>query len=172
MDVKVEEDRRGVLADGAERKSGGRWPDGGGAGRRIGRPESLRVLAQGDTADNELVAHVDRVVLTGARTRVHASLACGTQVAAALPSRFGGTRFEAGDAIRFGFDKDAAIVLDAGRADTAGAAQACTRHGLLSVGQSVADRSAAAPVGDEGVRLFKYRWSPGFLKKTITAHRH
>src|SRR3546814_10477455 len=63
--VKVDEDRRVFLPGGAELKSRGKRPDGRGAARLIVRPESLRVLAQGETADNELVAHVDLVVLTG-----------------------------------------------------------------------------------------------------------
>src|SRR3546814_1752290 len=115
IDVKVDEDRRVFLPDGAELKSRGKRPDGRGAARLIVRPESLRVLAQEETADNELVAHVALVVLSGAMTRVHASLACGTQVAAALPSRFGGTRFAAGDASKTGCVKASATVLDGSR---------------------------------------------------------
>ncbi|MES2631434.1 MAG: ABC transporter ATP-binding protein [Pseudomonadota bacterium] len=77
----------------------------------IVRPESLRLLSPGQGADNQIQARVDVVVLTGALTRVHAHLADGTPVIAALPSSFGGIAVRAGDTVRLGFDRDAAVIL-------------------------------------------------------------
>jgi putative spermidine/putrescine transport system ATP-binding protein len=100
-----------VLPDGMALRCRGTIPAAGTPARLVVRPESLRVLAPGEEADNVLTAVVELVTMTGAMTRVHARMPGGEALVAALPSRFAGIRVVAGDSVRLGFDQDAAIVL-------------------------------------------------------------
>ncbi|MBP6019165.1 MAG: ABC transporter ATP-binding protein [Burkholderiaceae bacterium] len=76
------------------------------------RPENLLPLKDGQSADNELQATVEFVILTGAMIRIHAKLANDQAIVSSLPSQFEGTTIKNGDSIRLGFNKNAAIVID------------------------------------------------------------
>jgi putative spermidine/putrescine transport system ATP-binding protein len=110
-----------VGADGEARLPGGsrmlcRSPVAvaGGAATVVVRPENIELMIDGATraTDNLLDATVERIVLTGPLTRVLMRCADGAPLVATLPSRIGGARVRAGDAVRAGFDRDSAILLN------------------------------------------------------------
>ncbi|WP_425373232.1 TOBE domain-containing protein [Klebsiella pneumoniae] len=82
-----------------------------GKAKLVVRPETIRILATDDTADNRVNARVERVLLTGAMTRIHARLPDGSPIVAALPSQHGGLPLSPGGEIGFGFARDAAMLL-------------------------------------------------------------
>jgi hypothetical protein len=113
LDVTAGQDGRMLLPDGQPLRTRGTLPQPGHRARTVVRPESLRVLRDQESADNVLDVHVDMVVLSGAMTRVHARLAGGMPIVAALPSRFDGVQLQEGQRARLGFDQSAAVTLPA-----------------------------------------------------------
>jgi putative spermidine/putrescine transport system ATP-binding protein len=75
------------------------------------RPESLRVLAAGEEADNQLSGRLRDVILLGPVTKYYARLADGTDVSAAQLTRPGQATLEPGDEVRLGFDRESAVGL-------------------------------------------------------------
>jgi putative spermidine/putrescine transport system ATP-binding protein len=75
------------------------------------RPESLRVLAAGEAADNTLVGTLHDVILLGHVTKYYARLDDGTEVSATLQPRRGQPTPEPGTAIRLGFDRESSVAL-------------------------------------------------------------
>jgi hypothetical protein len=75
------------------------------------RPESLRLLAAGEAADNELIGRLRDVILLGHVTKYYARLADGTDVSATQLTRRGQPRPEPGDKVRLGFERESAVGL-------------------------------------------------------------
>jgi putative spermidine/putrescine transport system ATP-binding protein len=75
------------------------------------RPENVRVLAQGEEADNTLVARLQDVILLGQVTKYYAKLPDGTAVCATQLTRHGIPQFQPGEEVRFGFDLESTVVL-------------------------------------------------------------
>ena len=75
------------------------------------RPENVRVLDPGEQAQNTLVARLRDIILVGQVTKHYAVLGDGTPVSATQLTRHGIPRFEPGEEVRFGFDRDATVVL-------------------------------------------------------------
>ena len=75
------------------------------------RPENVRVLGDGETAENVLTARLQDVILVGQVTKYYAKLADGTDISATELTRHGIPRFEQGTEVRFGFDRESTVVL-------------------------------------------------------------
>jgi putative spermidine/putrescine transport system ATP-binding protein len=75
------------------------------------RPESLRLLADGEVADNELIGRLRDVILLGHVTKYYARLADGTDISATRLTRPGHPRPEPGDKVRLGFERESAVGL-------------------------------------------------------------
>lgn len=74
------------------------------------RPERLRLLASGQSAENELTGIVKETVMLGALTRVSIEPAGGGTLVALLLTA-GGGHVREGEAVRIGWEADAGIVL-------------------------------------------------------------
>jgi putative spermidine/putrescine transport system ATP-binding protein len=75
------------------------------------RPEMLRVLQEGASADNVLDARLTDVILVGGVTKTYAHLADGTLVAATGLTRGPLGDIEKGAGIRLGWAKASGVVL-------------------------------------------------------------
>jgi putative spermidine/putrescine transport system ATP-binding protein len=113
FDVEVASTGDAHLANGTPVRGRKTGPLPAGRAKLVVRPESIRVLGTHDTADNRINARVERVLLTGAMTRIHARLPDGTPVVAALPSELRGLPVSPGQEIALGFASAAAMLLGA-----------------------------------------------------------
>jgi putative spermidine/putrescine transport system ATP-binding protein len=86
---------------------------GAGRIRLLVRPESMRLLAAGETADNELAGVLRDVILLGQVTKYYATLRDGTEVFAAVLTDSVPPPRAAGTAVRLGFAADRAVCLPA-----------------------------------------------------------
>jgi putative spermidine/putrescine transport system ATP-binding protein len=75
------------------------------------RPESLRLLAAGEAADNELIGRLRDVILLGHVTKYYARLADGTDISVTRLTRPGQPRPEPGEKVRLGFERESAVGL-------------------------------------------------------------
>jgi len=87
----------------------------GGAGRirLLVRPESMRLLAADETADNVLAGVLRDVILLGQVTKYYVKLQDGTEVFAAALTDSGPPPRAAGTPVRLGFAADRAVCLPA-----------------------------------------------------------
>lgn len=111
FDVEVKNTGEAHLINGVSVRGRMTSPLSTGKAKLVVRPETIRILATDDTADNRVNARVERVLLTGAMTRIHARLPDGSPIVAALPSQHGGLPLSPGREIVFGFARDAAMLL-------------------------------------------------------------
>ncbi|SAK64673.1 ABC transporter ATP-binding protein [Caballeronia ptereochthonis] len=112
--VTVSADGEARLPDGSRVLCRTPVPVEAGPASVIVRPENLELLpgAGALEPDNRIDAVIERVVLTGPLTRVMMRSSDGAPLVATLPSRIGGARVRPGDAVRVGFDRDSAILLN------------------------------------------------------------
>jgi putative spermidine/putrescine transport system ATP-binding protein len=82
------------------------------------RPENVRLLTDGEAADNEIKARLKDVILVGQVTKCYGELADGTVVSSTMLTRVGVTMPSPGSQVRFGWSVESAVLL----ADRRGAA--------------------------------------------------
>jgi len=81
------------------------------------RPEVIRLLSDGATADNEFDAVIDQAVLAGAVTRYTLKLASGARLSATVLTSTENASRQIGESVRVGFAAaDARILVDEGAA--------------------------------------------------------
>lgn len=81
------------------------------------RPEVIRLLSDGATADNEFDAVIDQAVLAGAVTRYTLRLASGARLSATVLTSTENASRQIGESVRVGFAAaDARILVDEGAA--------------------------------------------------------
>ena len=75
------------------------------------RPENVRLLGGEERADNILSAALQDVILVGQVTKHYALLPGGIEISATSLTRRRLPRFTPGETVRFGFDRQSAVVL-------------------------------------------------------------
>ena len=75
------------------------------------RPENVRPLAAGETADNEIKALLRDVILVGQVTKCYAELPDGTTISSTQLTRVGATMPSAGEQVRFGWSQESTVLL-------------------------------------------------------------
>ena len=88
--------------------------DGAKAGQAVKimvRPESLRVLGDGERAENEIAASLKDVIMIGGITKHYAVLPNGKEVVAANLTRGPVGPTQAGQPLRLGWQSDAGVLI-------------------------------------------------------------
>jgi putative spermidine/putrescine transport system ATP-binding protein len=75
------------------------------------RPENVRPLAAGETADNEIKALLRDVILVGQVTKCYAELPDGTTISSTQLTRVGATMPSTGEQVRFGWSQESTVLL-------------------------------------------------------------